>query len=57
MLTSALTRPISALMQVAPYAVAMLAGAALLWITGFAPMPEVHAALHDVRHAAGFPCH
>lgn len=24
---------------------------------GFAPMPAVHSAIHDVRHSAAFPCH
>ncbi|MDH5527735.1 MAG: CbtB-domain containing protein [Nitrospirota bacterium] len=58
MYTSAYTRPLSAaLVKVAPFAVAILAGCALLWITGFAPLPAVHDAVHDVRHAAGFPCH
>lgn len=43
--------------RIAPYAVVMLTGCALLWLSGFAPMPKVHDAVHDVRHAAGFPCH
>lgn len=30
---------------------------ALLYIVGFAPLPAIHNAAHDVRHASGFPCH
>lgn len=35
------------------------AGLGLLLIggVGFAAMPAVHDAAHDVRHAIGFPCH
>lgn len=34
-----------------------LAGAALLFVAGFAPSEILHAAAHDTRHAVGFPCH
>lgn len=36
---------------------ALLTGAALLFLVGFAPMPAVHNAAHDTRHSAAFPCH
>ena len=36
---------------------ALLLGAALLFLAGFAPMPAVHNAAHDTRHSAAFPCH
>lgn len=36
---------------------AMLLGAALLFLIGFAPLPAVHNAAHDTRHSAAFPCH
>lgn len=28
-----------------------------LYIVGLAPNAAAHAAFHDIRHAAGFPCH
>jgi cobalt transporter subunit CbtB len=34
-----------------------LAGAALIFLVGFAPMSAVHNAAHDTRHTAAFPCH
>ncbi|MDH4228809.1 MAG: CbtB-domain containing protein [Nitrospirota bacterium] len=43
--------------RVAPFALPLLTGLALLWLAGAAPYPAVHDALHDVRHVAGFPCH
>lgn len=36
---------------------ALLMGSALLFLVGFAPLPAVHNAAHDTRHAADFPCH
>lgn len=36
---------------------AALFGAAIVLVTGFAPLEAVHNAVHDARHAAGFPCH
>lgn len=35
------------------------AGLGVLFIggVGFAAMPAVHDAAHDVRHVIGFPCH
>ncbi|HET6522459.1 MAG TPA: CbtB domain-containing protein [Geminicoccaceae bacterium] len=32
-------------------------GLMLLWGAGFAHSDLLHAATHDARHAAGFPCH
>lgn len=34
-----------------------LLGLALFGLVGFAPYPALHDAFHDIRHAAGFPCH
>jgi cobalt transporter subunit CbtB len=34
-----------------------LLGAALIFLTGFAPIEVVHNAAHDTRHSAAFPCH
>lgn len=34
-----------------------LAGTALIFLVGFAPMSAVHNAAHDTRHTAAFPCH
>lgn len=31
--------------------------AAGLYIVGLSQNPAIHEAFHDVRHAAGFPCH
>lgn len=36
---------------------AALAGAALIFLVGFAPLSAVHNAAHDTRHTAAFPCH
>lgn len=30
---------------------------AVVYLVGFAPLPSIHNAAHDVRHASGFPCH
>ncbi|MGO9452201.1 MAG: CbtB domain-containing protein [Candidatus Binataceae bacterium] len=32
-------------------------GATILFVVGFSHSDLIHAAAHDVRHAAGFPCH
>jgi len=32
-------------------------GVALLFVSGMASSATIHDAAHDVRHAAGFPCH
>ena len=37
--------------------VAIALGMTILSVVGFAPNDFVHAAAHDVRHSAGFPCH
>jgi cobalt transporter subunit CbtB len=37
--------------------VAMLLGAAIVFVAGFSSNDFLHAAAHDVRHASGFPCH
>jgi len=36
--------------------VAML-GMTVLFVAGFANSATLHDAAHDMRHAAGFPCH
>lgn len=36
---------------------AAMLGIFLVWGVGFAPIPSVHNAAHDTRHASGFPCH
>ena len=36
---------------------AILFGAFLLYGVAFAPLPAMHAAAHDARHAFAFPCH
>lgn len=37
--------------------VAITLGAAIIFVVGFSHSDLLHAAAHDVRHAAGFPCH
>ena len=37
--------------------VAIALGLTILSVVGFAPNDFIHAAAHDVRHSAGFPCH
>ena len=49
------TRLVSA--RVLSAVVAMLLGAAILFVAGFSSNDFVHGAAHDVRHSAGFPCH
>ncbi len=36
---------------------AITLGAAIIFVVGFSHSDLLHAAAHDVRHAAGFPCH
>lgn len=40
-----------------PAASTFIAGLTLVFLVGFAPMPEAHNAAHDTRHSAAFPCH
>ena len=49
------TRLVSAKIISAVVAIAL--GIAILSIVGFGPNDFIHAAAHDVRHSAGFPCH
>jgi len=37
--------------------VAITLGAGVIFVVGFSHSDLFHAAAHDVRHAAGFPCH
>jgi cobalt transporter subunit CbtB len=37
--------------------VAAILGAGLIFLAGFAEMPQLHEAAHDARHTANFPCH
>lgn len=43
--------------RIAVSAVAAMLGSILLLSTGFASLPAVHDAMHDIRHSTGFPCH
>jgi len=36
---------------------AMLLGATLIYLAGFAPIEALHDGAHDARHSAAFPCH
>ncbi len=36
---------------------ALLAGLAIVYVTGFANASALHNAAHDTRHAMAFPCH
>ena len=49
------TRLVSARIICAVVAIAL--GMTILSVVGFAPNDFIHAAAHDVRHSAGFPCH
>jgi cobalt transporter subunit CbtB len=40
-----------------PLAVAVLLGLTLVAGVGFAHLPALHDAAHDLRHATAFPCH
>jgi cobalt transporter subunit CbtB len=43
--------------RLAAIAAVFLAGAALLFISGYAQATVLHDAAHDSRHAMAFPCH
>lgn len=43
--------------RIAAAVLALLFGGFLLYGAGFAPLPAIHAAAHDARHAFAFPCH
>jgi len=49
------TRLISARIVAAVMAIAL--GMTILSVVGFVSNNFIHAAAHDVRHSAGFPCH
>jgi cobalt transporter subunit CbtB len=49
------TRSVSARIVCALVAIAL--GMTIVSVVGFAPNDFIHAAAHDVRHSAGFPCH
>ena len=38
-------------------ALAFFLGAAMVFTIGFSQPAMIHNAAHDLRHAAGFPCH
>lgn len=38
-------------------ATAAVLGVLLVWLVGFSPLPRLHEAAHDTRHAMAFPCH
>ena len=38
-------------------AAAALLGAFIVLAVGFAGLPQVHDAAHDMRHTMNFPCH
>jgi cobalt transporter subunit CbtB len=38
-------------------AATFMLGMVMLFGVGFVDMSAVHTAAHDMRHAAGFPCH
>jgi cobalt transporter subunit CbtB len=48
--SSVSARIVSAVMAIA-------LGMSILSVVGFVPNDFIHAAAHDVRHSAGFPCH
>lgn len=52
--TQAVARPNSDVMSMV--LVAFL-GLGVLFVAGFANSTTLHDATHDIRHAAGFPCH
>jgi cobalt transporter subunit CbtB len=49
------TRLVSARIISAVVAIAL--GMTIISVVGFVPNDFIHAAAHDVRHSAGFPCH
>jgi cobalt transporter subunit CbtB len=40
-----------------PALAVLMFGLVVLYGVGFATLPRVHNAAHDMRHANGFPCH
>ncbi len=52
--TKAIARPNTDLLSIALVA---FIGLGVLFTAGFANSTALHDATHDVRHAAGFPCH
>lgn len=42
---------------VAGAVLAMAVGLAVVLVAGFGQAEALHDAAHDMRHAAGFPCH
>ncbi|MGV6847660.1 MAG: CbtB domain-containing protein [Marinibacterium sp.] len=38
-------------------ALAVVLGAAIIYVSGHLQTTALHDAAHDVRHATGFPCH
>ena len=55
--TATLGTSISARERMIVAATAILFGFILVFGAGFTNASAVHNATHDVRHAAGFPCH
>ncbi|WP_099824267.1 CbtB domain-containing protein [Oceaniglobus indicus] len=49
--------PVQSLANPAAIAFALLAGLALLTVSGMAQATVLHDAAHDQRHAMAFPCH
>ena len=43
--------------RVLPATLACSLGLVLIYAVAFAEIAQLHNATHDVRHAAGFPCH
>ncbi len=43
--------------RLAGIAAVFLAGASLLFLSGYAQATVLHDAAHDTRHAMAFPCH
>ena len=41
----------------AQHVAAFAFGALILFMVGFASMPQAHNAAHDTRHSMAFPCH
>ena len=55
--TSSMMQHLSARERLTAALVAILLGTFLVLGAGFAPIPAVHDAAHDSRHAFAFPCH
>lgn len=52
--TKAIARPNTDVVSIAFVA---FIGLGVLFVAGFANSAALHDATHDIRHAAGFPCH